>query len=76
MYEPHLALFVPDEAPLVFYESISRYAQKLKPVNLYFEINEDLGDDLNELLKKMNFSDIRIKNDLNGKNRMLKCRHF
>ncbi|HTA26768.1 MAG TPA: peptide chain release factor N(5)-glutamine methyltransferase [Bacteroidia bacterium] len=76
MYEPHLALFVPDETPLVFYEAISRYAKKLKSVTLYFEMNEDLGHDLMELLSKMAFSDITIKNDLNGKNRMLKCRHF
>ncbi len=76
MYEPHLALFVPDETPLVFYDAIARYAKKLKPVSLYFEINEDLGDDLSELLCNMAFSDLTIKNDLNDKNRMLKCRHF
>ncbi len=76
MYEPHLALFVPDETPLVFYEAISRYAKKLKCVTLYFEMNEDLGHDLMELLSEMAFSGITIKKDLNDKNRMLKCRHF
>jgi release factor glutamine methyltransferase len=76
MYEPHMALFVPDETPLIFYEAIGCYAKNLKPLTLYFEINEDLGDDLSELLDNMGFSDIAIRNDLNGKNRMLKCRYF
>lgn len=76
MYEPHLALFVPDETPLVFYESIARYAKQHIPVTLYFEINEELGDDLMELMKNMVFKDIALKADLNGKNRMLKCRYF
>ena len=76
MYEPHLALFVPDETPLVFYKSVAQYAKKLKPVTLYFEINEDLGDDVAELMSNMVFKDITIKTDLNGKNRMLKCHYF
>jgi release factor glutamine methyltransferase len=76
MYEPHQALFVPDETPLVFYESIAQYAKKLQNVTLYFEINEELGDDLTELMNNLIFKDITIKNDLNGKNRMLKCRYF
>ncbi len=73
MYEPHTALFVPDEKPLLFYESIAGFAKKTKPVTLYFEINEDLGHDLTELLNKLSFKEIDLKRDLNGKNRMLKC---
>lgn len=76
MYEPHIALFVPDEKPLLFYESIAKYAKTSKPVTLYFEINEDLGEDLVELMKNLDFKDITLKTDLNGKNRMLKCRYF
>jgi release factor glutamine methyltransferase len=76
MYEPHLALFVPDEKPLLFYESIAAFAKKTKPVILYFEINEDLGDDLTELMSTMGLKDITVKMDLNGKNRMLRCRYF
>ncbi|HTB32671.1 MAG TPA: peptide chain release factor N(5)-glutamine methyltransferase [Bacteroidia bacterium] len=76
MYEPHMALFVPDETPLMFYESIARYAKTNQPVTLYFEINEDLGDDLTELMNNMVFKDITIRNDLNGKKRMLKCSYF
>lgn len=76
MYEPHLALFVPDETPLIFYDSIARYAKQSKPIILYFEINEDLGGNLTELMNNLGFSDIVVKTDLNGKNRMLKCRYF
>lgn len=76
MYEPHSALFVPDEAPLLFYESIARFALKSKPVTLYFEINEEKGEELAKVLSAMGYKDIIIKKDLNGKNRMMKCRHF
>jgi release factor glutamine methyltransferase len=73
MYEPHLALFVSDEKPLLFYESIGGYAKKMRPVIVYFEINEDLGEEVMELMKKLGFKEITLKPDLNGKNRMLKC---
>ncbi len=76
MYEPHIALFVPDKCPLVFYEAIAKYAKNFNPVLLYFEMNEDLGDELAELMSNMVFKDITIRADLNGKNRMLKCRFF
>lgn len=76
MYEPHLALFVPDECPLVFYEAIAKYTTKFNPVSLYFEINEDSGNKLVELMSGLVFKDISIRADLNGKNRMLKCRFF
>lgn len=76
MYEPHLALFVPDEQPFIFYEAIARYAKKFNPVSLYFEINEESGSELARMMNKMVFKDIIIRPDLNGKNRMLKCRFF
>lgn len=76
VHEPHLALFVPDEKPLQFYESIAAYAKKSKPVILYFEIYEDFGEKLVELLSSMGFKDIILKTDLNSKNRMLKCSYF
>jgi len=75
IYEPQMALFVSDERPLVFYEAIARYAKHLKPVTLYFEINEDLGNELTEILNSLGFTEITLKADLNGKNRMLKCRN-
>jgi len=76
MYEPHFALFVLDKAPLMFYEAIARFARKSIAVTLYFEIYEDFGEKLVELLSNMGFKDITLKTDLNGKDRMIKCSYF
>ncbi len=76
MYEPHLALFVPDETPLLFYKSIARYAKKTKSKFLYFEIYEELGDEISEFMREEGFSDVIVKKDLNGKNRILRCHYF
>lgn len=72
-YEPHIALFVPNNDPLVFYKSIADFAlQYLKPGGkLYFEINEMLGEEVVALLAAKNFSSIKIKKDLQEKNRMV-----
>ena len=73
-YEPHLALFVEDENPLIFYTAITELAtKKLKPNGeLYFEINEYLGQEMIALLKEYGFEDVQLKQDLFGKNRMVK----
>lgn len=75
-YEPHLALFVEDESPLIFYDRIAvQAAQKLRSGGwLYFEINEKYGDEMIQLLKQYAFSDIELKEDLQGKNRMIRGR--
>lgn len=75
-FEPEKALFVSDDKPLVFYREIARFAQKyLKDGGeLYFEINENLGEETAELLQQENFSDVELKKDLHGKLRMIKCR--
>jgi release factor glutamine methyltransferase len=75
-FEPEKALFVSDDKPLVFYREIARFAQKyLKDEGeLFFEINENLGEETVELLQGENFSDVELKKDLHGKMRMLKCR--
>ena len=51
-YEPHLALFVPDERPLLFYEQIATLAQQyLKPEgSLFFEINQYLAAEMQAML--------------------------
>lgn len=71
-YEPHTALFVEDSDPLVFYEKISSLALKgLKNGGmLFFEINESFGAEIKEMLENMGFSDVIIKKDLNGRDRM------
>ena len=74
-YEPHLALFVEDENPLLFYEAIANFANiYLKEKGkLYVEINEALGKDVVELLTIKGFAEIVMKRDLNGKNRMVRA---
>ena len=74
-YEPHLALFVSNDNPLIFYQKIAEIAQeKLKPSGLlFFEIHEKLAEETKQLLRELNFQHIEIKQDLQGKNRMLKA---
>lgn len=72
--EPHLALFVEDENPLLFYKAISKFAdRKLQSSGeLYFEINEYLGKEMIALLEENNFRNIELKQDFFRKDRMLK----
>lgn len=75
-HEPRLALFVPDEDPLLFYKRISKIAPlSLKPGGyLYFEINEALGKETGEELENLGYLDVRIHKDLNGKDRFVSAR--
>ncbi|MBU2940631.1 peptide chain release factor N(5)-glutamine methyltransferase [Lacinutrix sp. C3R15] len=72
--EPHIALFVEDNNPLQFYSAITTFAiANLKPKGeLYFEINEYLGKEMIALLQENNFENIELKQDIFGKDRMLK----
>ena len=73
-YEPHLALFVPDDNPLLFYEAISTFGwHYLKNGGkLFFEINESFGDEVVHLLSTKGYQNIEIKKDLQNKSRMVK----
>jgi len=75
IHEPHLALFVSDENPLIFYKAIAEFAKtNLKPVGkLYFEINEYLGNETVEMLKDKGFVNIELRQDMQGKDRMVKA---
>lgn len=75
-YEPETALFVPDDDPLRFYRAIAEYGKAtLKPGGeLYFEINPLYADKLEDMLEKMEYGDIEIKQDQFGKQRMMKGR--
>ena len=75
-YEPHEALFVPDEDPLLFYRAIAEYGKlALKPDGwLYFEINPLYAEPLRELLSTMSYHDIECKDDQYGKQRMIRAR--
>nr|WP_319272589.1 peptide chain release factor N(5)-glutamine methyltransferase [uncultured Draconibacterium sp.] len=74
-HEPELALFVSDTDPLIFYRTIAQFASKQLNDGgyLFFEINENLGDEMVALVKQLGFKSIELRRDLNGKNRMLKC---
>lgn len=76
--EPHLALFVKDENPLLFYDKIAELAKKHLTENgvLYFEINQYLGPETVELLKSKEFKNIELKKDIYGVDRMVKCLKF
>lgn len=72
-HEPHEALFVPDNDPLLFYKKIAGFAlQYLKrPGSLYFEINELMGEQVAALLDAEGFVSIGVKKDMQQKNRMV-----
>ncbi|PXX23457.1 peptide chain release factor N(5)-glutamine methyltransferase [Arenibacter sp. ARW7G5Y1] len=73
-HEPGLALFVSDQDPLVFYKKITLFAlSHLKKGGvLFFEINQYLGEEMKHLLERENFSEIELRKDLYGNDRMLK----
>ncbi|MBL7778755.1 MAG: peptide chain release factor N(5)-glutamine methyltransferase [Chitinophagales bacterium] len=73
-YEPHTALFAEGDA-LIFYRTIADKAlQSLTPGGaLYFEINENKGDDVIELLRVRGYKNIELKTDMSGKPRMVRA---
>ena len=72
--EPHLALFVPDNDPLLFYRCIAQFALKhLKTGGkLYFEINRQYGKATMDLLVESGFTDIELRKDISGNDRMIR----
>jgi release factor glutamine methyltransferase len=74
-FEPELALFVPDNDPLLFYKAIANYA--LKNLNgkglLFFELHERFAQETKSMLEELGFNQVEIKLDLQGKQRMLKA---
>jgi release factor glutamine methyltransferase len=74
-YEPHNALFVPDNDPLVFYNAIADFALKQLAHGglLFFEINENLGKQTVDLLSHKGFNNIELRKDIRGKDRMVKA---
>jgi release factor glutamine methyltransferase len=76
-FEPHLALFVPDEDPLIFYKAILRFAYNHldKNGNIFLETHENFADDVCCLFKDAGF-DAVVKNDLFEKPRMVLINRF
>jgi len=75
-HEPHLALFVPDSNALIFYQAIAKLAERKLTVGgtIYFEIHEGLAQPVTGLLHEQGFVDIIVRKDMQGKDRMVKCR--
>ena len=77
-FEPHLALFVEDENPLIFYDKIAKLAlENLKSDGwLFFEINQYLGKETKELVQKIGFSNVEIIKDFRGNDRIIKGQYI
>ncbi len=74
-FEPGLALFVSNEDPLVFYRTIAQKSSSAlkKSGLLFFEIHESYGNEVRKLLSDEGYEDIELRQDINGKDRMLKA---
>lgn len=74
-HEPSLALFVPDNDPLLFYRAIADFAlSHLTPGGmLFYEINPLCANEMQEMLANKGFTDIEIRCDQFGKQRMMKA---
>lgn len=74
-YEPELALFVPDEDPLLFYGRIAQVGLEiLQPGGfLYYEINERFGAETVDMLQHMGYTHVQLRKDFYGKDRMVRA---
>lgn len=74
-YEPHLALFVPDDDALRFYRAIAEFGRNAlsKGGSLYFEINPLKASAMEEMLVSYGYHDVEIRLDIFGKERMIKA---
>ena len=72
-YEPHTALFVADDDALCFYRSIAQNGVKMLRMGgaLYFEIYEQFGEQIRQMLEQMGYNDIVVAKDIFGKERMV-----
>mgnify|MGYP002624486018 CR=1 FL=1 len=75
-HEPHLALFVPDDEPLLFYTAIARFAKRSLKAGgvLYFEVNPLYADTLCSMLRSLNFVSVVVHIDQYGKQRFISAR--
>ncbi len=74
-YEPSEALFIPDDDPLVFYRAIADFSfgSLKKNGRLFFEIDEKMGNAVLELLCSSGFNKVELRQDLSGKDRMVRA---
>ena len=74
-YEPHLALFVPDDNALIFYKRIAEVSKQLLETDgtLYFEIHKDKGQETINMLEALGYKDAALFKDLSQNDRMIKA---
>ena len=74
-YDPHAALFVSNENPLIFYRAIGEFglSHLEKDGALYFEINQYLSQETCDLLVAMGYKNVELREDINGNARMIKA---
>lgn len=74
-FEPHTALFVPENDPLIFYKAIADFSVGNLAAGglLFFEINESLGQETVELLQNKGFVEVELRQDMSGRDRMIKA---
>jgi release factor glutamine methyltransferase len=74
-HEPHLALFVPNEDPLLFYKKITALAENHLNKNglLFFEIHYDQADAIQQMISKHGF-EVELRKDIYGQDRMIKAK--
>ena len=74
-YEPEIAIFVDDNNPFIFYKIIAKKAKKILNRNgkIYFEINENYSEEVMKILKDYGYVNIKLKKDINDRNRMIKA---
>jgi release factor glutamine methyltransferase len=75
-FEPHLALFVEDEDPFLFYRAIASFCTKHLKANgiCYVEINEQFGQATKQIFTEKGFSQVEIIQDIHGKDRIVKVK--
>lgn len=76
-YEPHSALFVPDNSPLLFYERITDIAKQLLNPNgkLYFEINQAKGPETKSMIEEKGLKNVSIIKDISENNRIIRANY-
>ena len=75
-WEPSLALFVPDDDPLLFYRKIAQLGCEMlkEGGSLYFEINRAYGQETSLMLSELGYNQIELKKDSWGNDRMIKAK--
>ncbi|MBX2932654.1 MAG: peptide chain release factor N(5)-glutamine methyltransferase [Ferruginibacter sp.] len=72
-YEPHIALFVPDDSPLIFYHKIAAFGKEKMHHDgkIYLETHENLANEVADVFRRANFHSVMVKKDMYGKERMV-----